>query len=219
MTEYDPSYYQENKTRYNHYAARARDKLKEETIAAYGGKCVLCGESDPVVLVIDHINDDGKIERELYGISARGGHKHYARLKKAGWPKDRFQLLCHNCNARKEYNRRREALYAHVGEPVDLNRAVALAKAKAQSNNKIGIKGVFWDTQKHKWTARIMIQGKTNSLGFFSSVREAAYAYGRKAREVWGETAYIATEEDIVKAEEYIAAPAVAHFNPEDLGL
>jgi len=91
--------------------ARSRKRIAEirqETIHAYGGRCVKCGESDSIVLVIDHINDDGHSDRKING--HHGGWSMYVKLKKAGWPKDRYQLLCHNCNSKKEYWRRQSAI-------------------------------------------------------------------------------------------------------------
>jgi hypothetical protein len=101
--------------RQREYAATIRDKdaharanvkynksLREEMIQAYGGCCVRCGETDCVVLVLDHINDDGKVKRTLHN----GAQSEVRYLRKQGWPKGEHQLLCYNCNARKEYARR-----------------------------------------------------------------------------------------------------------------
>jgi hypothetical protein len=81
------------------------DEIRLEMVAAYGGKCLKCGESDPIVLLLDHINDDAKLDKKQHG--HHGGWMMYRRLRKLGWPKDRYQLLCHNCNYRKELERRK----------------------------------------------------------------------------------------------------------------
>lgn len=70
---------------------------KEEVIKSYGGHCLICGEIDPAVLTIDHIFDDGAEERKI----RYSGASFYRFLKKQGFPKDRYQLLCMNCNFRK----------------------------------------------------------------------------------------------------------------------
>jgi hypothetical protein len=85
---------------------RDKDKklrLKQETFAEYGGKCVCCGEKETVFLTIDHINNDGNIERKR--ALRRGKHlkgsNFYCYLKKRRYPKTNYQLLCWNCNAAK----------------------------------------------------------------------------------------------------------------------
>ena len=86
-------------------SAAFRVRVRARMIAAYGGRCVNCCESDPVVLVLDHINDDAQQDRKTNGHT--GGCKMYRQLELKGWPKAGYQLMCHNCNFRKEYFRRR----------------------------------------------------------------------------------------------------------------
>lgn len=75
-------------------------KLKKEMIEAYGGKCVCCGELEPIFLQLDHIYNDGNIERRKCG-----NHLvEWQNLKNNGWPKERHQLLCANCNYGKLRN-------------------------------------------------------------------------------------------------------------------
>ena len=72
--------------------------IKLETIEAYGGKCVCCGETTAVFLTIDHIHGGGTKERQE---TKRGGYNFYYWLKAQGFPKDKYQLLCFNCNYAK----------------------------------------------------------------------------------------------------------------------
>lgn len=74
--------------------------LRARTVAAYGGKCSCCGEQNIQFLCVDHINNDGnKHRKEL------GGKNFYSWLEKHGFPQDRFQLLCYNCNFGKQVNK------------------------------------------------------------------------------------------------------------------
>lgn len=84
------------------HVERARGYQKErraKAIAAYGGKCACCGEDEPTFLAIDHIFDDGADERRAQNM--KGGNTLLGYLERAGYPKDRYQLLCHNCNFAK----------------------------------------------------------------------------------------------------------------------
>lgn len=87
------------------------DKLKEERLnikksimKEYGGKCVCCGENNIKFLSIDHIRNDGNKHRKQIGSYGRSGTGMYLWLKKHGFPKDNFQLLCFNCNLGKAHN-------------------------------------------------------------------------------------------------------------------
>lgn len=83
---------------------RHRDKLREEVLAAYGGCCKCCGETEPQFLTVDHVFNDGAQERQRRGNKFRPGSGMYARLRREGFPQDRYQLLCWNCNLSKRFN-------------------------------------------------------------------------------------------------------------------
>lgn len=73
---------------------RRGEQEKRAVIEAYGGKCACCGEARPEFLTIDHIYGDGGAERKLIN----GGAFFYHHLRMLGYPKDRYQSLCFNCN-------------------------------------------------------------------------------------------------------------------------
>ena len=69
-------------------------RLKAEMIDAYGGQCTCCGENRSVMLALDHVNGNGKEDRDEKG----RGRAMYGRLRSLGWPQEGYRLLCHNCN-------------------------------------------------------------------------------------------------------------------------
>jgi hypothetical protein len=215
-------YVKTNKARFAHYAARQRDKLKLELVKAYGGECKHCGESDPVVLCLDHINDDAWVEIQQYGLNARGGHKQYQRLKKLGWPQDRFQLLCFNCNAKKEHQRRRDQIAQDWGEFEFADKRNNLANVARTRSNTSGAKGVFWNSGKRKWQAKMMVDYAQVHLGFYDSFADAAKAYRKAALERWGDTVAVLTDEEIealASGKTFGGKMTCVEESAEDLGL
>lgn len=98
-------YYKKNQVRLNRYSNQWRENKRKNIIDELGGKCRACGETDQIVLDIDHINDDGAKERretkrknivDIISANPESLHK--------------YQVLCKNCNWRKEYNRRKSAV-------------------------------------------------------------------------------------------------------------
>lgn len=74
--------------------------VKAEVFAAYGGyRCTCCGETEPLFLQIDHINNDGASHRRAIG----GSSGLYRWLKRNNYPAG-FQVLCANCNVGKQRN-------------------------------------------------------------------------------------------------------------------
>ena len=75
-----------------------RDKQRSQVYDHYGRQCVCCGETNEIFLTLDHINNDGHIERKMH---SQGGL--YSRIIQEGYP-DRFQVLCWNCQWGKRKN-------------------------------------------------------------------------------------------------------------------
>jgi hypothetical protein len=75
--------------------ARARKRLRDELIEAYGGQCSCprCPETNPAFLTLEHTNGDGTQHRKKVGSHS------YADLRRSGWPKEGYTLLCWNCNS------------------------------------------------------------------------------------------------------------------------
>lgn len=72
------------------------ERIKNEVILAYGGKCACCGEIEQQFLTLDHKNNDGATHRKEIGI-LRGGAPMWDWAQKNGYP-DTLDLMCYNCN-------------------------------------------------------------------------------------------------------------------------
>ena len=75
--------------------------VRAELLAAYGGRCACCGESEPIFLELDHTNGGGTKHRTTIGRSSK---TIYCLLKRQGFPKSGYQLLCANCNQGRHRN-------------------------------------------------------------------------------------------------------------------
>ncbi len=64
-----------------------------------------------------------------------------------------------------------------------------IANSTPMENCSSKYKGVYWNRQNKKWRAQIILNGKGSFLGSFNSQIEAAKAYDKKAKEVFGEFA------------------------------
>lgn len=69
-------------------------------------------------------------------------------------------------------------------------RAERYAKRGKLSTNTSGYCGVTFYARTGKWRAQIRCDGTTVHLGYFTTAEEAAVAYDRKARQVFGEFAH-----------------------------
>jgi hypothetical protein len=86
------------RARENEWAKKTRINARTKVYEAYGNKCSCCGETEPLFLTLDHVNNDGHIERKAF---SQGNL--YGRVIREGFP-NRFQLLCWNCNQGKRRN-------------------------------------------------------------------------------------------------------------------
>lgn len=87
------------------YQKKYHRSLRIEVLEAYGGKCVCCGEAQKSFLSLDHIHNDGATHRrEVNGTNSGCSNTIWNLLKRQGWPKDRYRLLCYNCNVGRHRN-------------------------------------------------------------------------------------------------------------------
>lgn len=82
------------------------------------GTCRWCGQGDIDVLCVDHVENNGKQHAKECGY--RGGMYLYKWLIKNDYPPG-FQILCYNCNAKKEALRLRQVMALRYGNPEYLN--------------------------------------------------------------------------------------------------
>ena len=132
----------------------------------------------------------------------------YERLNRYKWTLSEANGTCY---ARRQTRGRtilmhREVMHAPDGMMVDhidrngLNnhpRNLRLCTARQNAYNSISAhgtsqyKGVSWDIAAGKWRATINCQGQHYHLGLFDTEIEAARAYDQKARELFGQYAYL----------------------------
>lgn len=95
--EYQKRWQQTNREKYNEVTRNYDKRLRAAVLKKYGNKCACCHESLVCFLTIDHINNDGKIDRIDKGLVGRQWLTHLIKNPKR---KD-IQLLCWNCQEAK----------------------------------------------------------------------------------------------------------------------
>jgi hypothetical protein len=71
------------------------------------------------------------------------------------------------------------------------NMSQNIANSLLSKINTSGYKGVDWHKGSRQWRARITINGKRFDLGNFKSIKNAAEAYNKKAKKIFGEFALL----------------------------
>lgn len=127
-------------------------ELRLEVIAAYGNKCTCCAEVNLGFITIDHVFNDGAEHRREVG----SGKELYKWLKEQGYPKDRFRLLCYNCNIGRFHNKGtcpHERICKIVGELASEVYAAYGNRCKCCGEANVGfftIDHVFNDGKEHR---------------------------------------------------------------------
>ena len=78
---------------------------------------------------------------------------------------------------------RRESSYIR-DKVVDGTNIAMLETTKLRTDNKSGVRGVCYHSQRSKWRAEIRIRGKTHYLGLYDTVAEAAAARAKAQEEI-----------------------------------
>jgi 5-methylcytosine-specific restriction endonuclease McrA len=93
------SWQQRNRDRWMKSRRDHRRKLRQQVLIKLGNKCVRCGESDPIVLQVDHVNGDGRRDHDEYSHRAQPAYLKEIIADETG----KYQLLCANCNTKKYF--------------------------------------------------------------------------------------------------------------------
>jgi len=136
-----------NEDRIKQWHKDAERKRKFMVMEKYGGTCIACGCSELAILTIDHINDDGAIDRRRVKATKQ---RFYSFLMRNPRRSD-LQVLCHNCQWKKRIygpnisewpNKRREAEKAIE----ELKKQLATVPSKpGQSRLPSGFSVRFWN--------------------------------------------------------------------------
>lgn len=68
----------------------------------YGNQCAHCSQQNWMYLSLDHINNDGAIDRKNDRKTGQRLYRSLIKLEKQ--PENKYQLLCHNCNGMKGHH-------------------------------------------------------------------------------------------------------------------
>jgi len=105
LLAYHHELYTKNKEEYQakerQYHKSKYKALRLQIFNALGNRCSCCGESQYEFLTIDHINSDGAKERKDIGT----GIDLFKHIIAQGITKERYQILCQNCNTAKYYHK------------------------------------------------------------------------------------------------------------------
>jgi hypothetical protein len=85
--------FQAQTRQFNHWR-----ELRSTVIAGYNDRYACCRETEPLFLELDHVNNDGHVERRLVG-----NYTTYRKARDQGFPSI-YQVLCSNCNHSRARN-------------------------------------------------------------------------------------------------------------------
>ena len=95
----------------------------------------------------------------------------------------------------KKYDNRKEMLRV-------CSRSHNLMNRGLQSNNTTGITGVYWDKNRNKWKAQIMVNRKTINIGRYNTKQDAINARRKAEKEYFGEYTYETKEGEVCQSTE-----------------
>lgn len=132
-------------------------KRWNECVDGLGGECACCGEIARTMLEIDHIGGNGNIHRKAAG----GSVGVYNEIIALGFPRNKFQVLCGNCNKSKMRN---SGLCEHLTGPTDRTGATVTrahevnAAQPSQIERFVSRLNASCGTTDHKPLAEMMVE-------------------------------------------------------------
>jgi len=100
-------YRAENPTKYAEQSRKAKRKIRDQLFDIYGDTCKECGFDDKRALTLDHIQNNGNVERKELG--ERGV---YQRARDNYLPNE-YQILCMNCQFIKKVETQKQNQHLH----------------------------------------------------------------------------------------------------------
>ena len=129
-------------------------------------------------------NDAGYIVTTLKKINGK-----QKRIRMHNFLMGEFDIDHRNNN--KADNRNSNLRQATVSQNI-MNRAT-------RQDNSSGCTGVYWNKQKNKWAAKIILNGKQIHLGFFSNIEDAIQTRKEAEDKYFGEFSYDNSQSYIIK--------------------
>lgn len=96
--------------------AIAHARFKKTIFEYYGAICNCCGETEPTFLTIDHINNDGNVQRMQIKTGGTNFYRTVAKRIEANDAPTDLQILCRNCNWGKHVN---HGVCPHLAKYID----------------------------------------------------------------------------------------------------
>ena len=94
VNEYQRGWRKRNPAKVNLVNKNWYTDIRLKVIESYGNKCFCCTESELRFLTIDHIANDGNIERK----SGLKTSRLFSKINTGKVSRDNYQVLCYNCN-------------------------------------------------------------------------------------------------------------------------
>lgn len=112
----DPTYREKVRIKNKKSGKKRRDTTRQRIFEILGRSCVVCGYSDMNSCDVDHIHNDGAADRKRLG-----GHVWDYYVNHPDEARRKVQILCSNCNAKKEMVLRRlpDAIYKWFACPTN----------------------------------------------------------------------------------------------------